>query len=205
MKKLTFLLLIVFLLGFNYAYSDNLKKKSAPPKTKTSEQKSELSGKKLLELVKKGEELENNCNLTCKDICKEKYPENDCKNACSFACEPIRDYPFICTLNYAKEVEEWNSIDSDLLINMGLCLSKESIDYCSNLYRSYLNCKLDCTYFYKPEFCNRVCEFNLNWTYLGFDDLNDIHFFRIEDVNQNIVKGILQPSLPRNGQVCARP
>jgi hypothetical protein len=192
MKKLAYLLLAVLLFGFNYAYSGNLKK-SAPPKTETLEQKSKeleqelkLLKKRLLELKQKGKELENNCKLMCENICKKIHPENDCKNACSFACEPIRDCPF----SYANKINKCNSIGSDLLINMGICLLKESVDYCSNLCRSYLNCKLECInlYFYKPEFCNRVCEFNLNWTYLGFDGLNNIHFFRIEDVNQNIVK-----------------
>jgi len=194
MKKLTFLLLIFLSFGFNYAYSGNLKK-STTPKTKTFEQKAKEVEQKLeqvekmvSELEQEGKKLENDCKLICEGICKKTHPENDCKNACSFACEPIKDCPF----SYANKIKKCNSIGNDLPINMEVCLSEKSIDYCSNLCRSYLICNLDCLGYYKSptKFCNRVCEFDptLKWTYLGFDELGNARFFYIEDINQNIVK-----------------
>jgi|GEM_PF-2095709 len=192
MKKLIFLFLIVLLFGFNYGYSGKLKK-STTSKTKTFEQRAKEIDQKLEQLEKtfseleqEGKKLENNCKLECEIICKKTHPENDCKNACSFACEPIKDCPF----SHAKKIKKCDSIDLYLPIDMGTCLSKESIDYCSNLCRSYLICKLDCFGYYESKFCDRVCKFDptLKWTYLGFTGSGNAIFFYIENINQNIVK-----------------
>jgi hypothetical protein len=173
MKKIAFLLLALFLLGFDYSYSGNLKK-STTSKTKTSEQEVNEVEQKLEETKK----IKNDCKSRCENVCtKITHSETDCKNACSFACEPI----VICPFLYANEIKKCDSIGLDLVINMGVCLLEKSIDYCSNLCRSYLNCKLECFYYYKSEskFCDRVCKFDptLKWTYLTFDSLRNAIFF----------------------------
>jgi len=109
----------------------------------------------------------------------------------SFKCSHSKNYK-----ECLKECEEICEVTSKVNPNLRKGKCKNTCPFCCKCVQtcfsddcekscySYLDCKITCPG--EPNFCKRVCEPDLNWIFLSFDDKENAHFYHVESVEQNI-------------------